>query len=146
MIKMTELMARLLTSSAADGVPTLVGTVSKDGRPQISPKGSVNVYNDDTLCFWERSYRSVEKNLTENPRVVVYYRNQTRSKEIPYASAALRFHGVARVVKDGPERERVWALTISGEQQRDPEKKGYAVLIKVDLIEELSGNVVMKAD
>ena len=146
MIKMTELMARLLTTSAADGVPALVGTVSKDGCPQISPKGSVNVYSDDTLCFWERSYRSVEKNLAENPCVVVYYRNQARSKEIPYASAAIRFHGVARVVKDGPERERAWALTIPGEQQRDPEKKGYAVLIKVDLIEELSGNVIMKAD
>jgi pyridoxamine 5'-phosphate oxidase-like protein len=146
MIKMTELMARLLTTSAADGVPALVGTVSKDGRPQISPKGSVTVFSDDTLCFWERSYRSVEKNLADSSRVVVYYRNQARSKEIPYASAAIRFHGMARVVKDGPERERAWELTIPGEKQRDPEKKGYAVLIKVDLIEELSGNVIMKAD
>ena len=143
---MTELMARLLTTSAADGVPALVGTVSSDGRPQISPKGSVTVYSDDTLCFWERSYRSVERNLVDNPRVVVYYRNQARSKEIPYASAAIRFHGTARIVKDGPERERAWELTIPGEKQRDPDRKGYAVLIKVDLIEELSGQVIMKAD
>jgi predicted pyridoxine 5'-phosphate oxidase superfamily flavin-nucleotide-binding protein len=143
---MTELMARLLTTSAADGVPALVGTVSSDGRPQISPKGSVTVYSDDTLCFWERSYRSVERNLVDNPRVVVYYRNQARSKEIPYASAAIRFHGTARIVKDGPERDRAWELTIPGEKQRDPDRKGYAVLIKVDLIEELSGNVIMKAD
>lgn len=43
-------------------------------------------------------------------------------------------------------RERVWELTIRAEQEKDPERKGVAILIDVDLIEELSGAVVMKRD
>lgn len=50
MIQMTPLMKDLLDMALADGTPCLVGTASKDGRPQISPMGSVAVFNDDTLC------------------------------------------------------------------------------------------------
>jgi predicted pyridoxine 5'-phosphate oxidase superfamily flavin-nucleotide-binding protein len=146
MVEMTPLMAELLDKALADDTPCLVGTASKDGRPQISPKGSVAVYDHQTLCFWERSGRGALARLKENPRVVVYYRNAARAKEMPFRGAALRFHGSARVVEDGPAREKAWELTVQAEKDRDPEKKGVAVLIAVDLIEELSGNVVMKAD
>ena len=61
MIKMTPVMKDLLDKALADGTPCLVGTASKDGHPQISPKGSVAVFNDDTLCYWERSHRSSQK-------------------------------------------------------------------------------------
>ena len=39
MIKMTPLMKELLDKALEDGTPCLIGTASKDGRPQISPKG-----------------------------------------------------------------------------------------------------------
>jgi predicted pyridoxine 5'-phosphate oxidase superfamily flavin-nucleotide-binding protein len=146
MIKITPLMRDLLAKALEDGTPCLVGTASRDGRPQISPKGSVAVYDDQTLCYWERSHRSSQARLGENPRVVVYYRNPARAKENPYRSSAIRFHGTARIVTNGPERERAWELTNHEEQSKDPEKKGAAVLIDVDLIEELSGNVIMKRD
>jgi hypothetical protein len=121
-----------------------VGTASRDGRPQISPKGSVAVLDDQTLCFWERSNRTVRSHIGENPQVVVYYRNAARASEIPFRGAALRFHGVASVVLDGPERERIWDATVPAEQERDPEKIGVGVLIRVTRIEELSGAVVME--
>lgn len=145
-IKMTPLMTDLLSKALADGVPCLVGTASKSGHPQISPKGSLAVFDERTLSYWERSHRSSEAYIGENPRVVVYYRNAARADEMPFRAAALRFHGTARIVKSGPERDRAWDLAGSAEQQKDPEKKGAAVLIDVDLIEELSGTVVMKRD
>ena len=143
MIKLTPLMADLLAAALADGVPCLVGTASKDGRPQISPKGSLAVFDERTLCYWERSHRSSQSRLAENPRVVVYYRNARRASEIPYRSAAMRFHGTARIVESGAERDRAWALTNAEEQGKDPERKGVAVLIDVDLVEELSGAPIM---
>lgn len=146
MIQMTPLMGELLDKALADGTPCLVGTATKDGRPQISPKGSVALFDEQTLCFWERSFRSVQNNLNENPHVVVYYRNAARAKEMPFRGAALRFHGDARVASDPSVRERVWELTVPAEQEKDPEKKGVAILIDVTLIEELSGAVVMKRD
>jgi hypothetical protein len=142
-VQMTELMAKLLATALDDGTPCLVGTASKDGMPQISPKGSVAVFNPTTLSYWERSFRSSQAHIEENPNVVVYYRNAARTAEIPWRGAALRFHGKARIVKSGPDLERAWDLAGDLERGKDPERKGYAVLIDVEKIEELSGTVVM---
>jgi predicted pyridoxine 5'-phosphate oxidase superfamily flavin-nucleotide-binding protein len=145
MIKMTPLMKELLDKALEDGTPCLVGTASKDGRPQISPKGSVAVFNDDTLCYWERAHRTSEARIAENPNVTVYYRNPAR-KENPYRSCCIRFHGKARLVTSGPERDRAWELTNHEEQSKDPEKKGAAVLINLDLIEQIDSKVIMQRD
>ncbi len=145
MIKMTPQMADLLNKALADGVPALVGTASKDGDPQISPKGSVAVYDEHTLSYWERSNRSAVAHIKENPKVVVYYRNAARAAELPvYAGVALRIHWRARVAAGDGEREKVWDLTVPAEQERDKEKKGVGVLIDVEKIELLSGKVVME--
>lgn len=146
MIKLTDLIRTLLNKALADGVPCLVGTATRDGEPQISPKGSVAVYDDETLCFWERSMRTAHAHIGENPHVVVYYRNLARAQEMPFRGGAIRFHGRARIVQSDSERERVWNLTIPAEQERDAQKQGVAILIAVDRVEELTGNVVMKRD
>ena len=145
MIKMTPLMKDLLDKALADGTPCLIGTASKEGRPQISPKGSVAVFGDDMLCYWERSHRSSQKRIGENPNVTVYYRNPAR-KENPYRAGCIRFHGKARIVTGGPEWEKAWGLTNHEEQSKDPEKKGAAVLIDLDLIEQIDSTVIMKKD
>lgn len=145
-IRMTELHARFLAQAFEDEAAPLLGTASKDGEPQVSPKGTVAVLDPETLCFWERSLRSSFHALEENPRVVVYCRNPKRAKELPFRNGALRFRGVARIAADAPTRARVWALSPPAEQARDPEKKGVAVLIRVDLIEDLAGQVIMKRE
>jgi hypothetical protein len=146
MIKMDNTIAGFLDKALADGAPCLVGTSTADGHPQISPKGSVAVFDEKTLSYWERSHRSSQAHITENPNIVVYFRNPARAAEMPWRGAALRFHGKARVVASGPERERAWTLTVPLEQEKDPEKKGVAILIDVERIEELSGTVVMQRD
>jgi len=143
---MTDLMRRLIASALADEVPCLVASVSADGRPQISPKGSVAVFDDEHLSYWERSYRTSFSRITENPHVVVYYRNPHRSPEMPWRAGALRFHGTAQITDDGAKRDRAYELAHPNEQKRDPDKKGVGVLIRVDLIEELDGKVVMQRD
>ena len=62
-----------------------MGTASKDGESQISPKGSVMAFDRDTLAYWERVKRSALDNVAENPQVVVYY-----------AHAADDHHGLAK--------------------------------------------------
>ena len=73
MINLTDEMVSRLDSALAEGYSCLVGTASKDGEPQISPKGSVMAFNRDTLAYWERAKRSALDNVVENPQVVVYY-------------------------------------------------------------------------
>jgi len=140
MIKLTSLMRDLLRTAHEEKVPCLVATASKAGLPQLSPRGSVAVYDDETLSFWEYSFKKTYHNIRENPPVAVYYRNAARAKEIPYRAAALRFYGTGRILASGPERERAWELTFTAEQEQDPEKKGVAVLIRVERIEDIKGN------
>jgi predicted pyridoxine 5'-phosphate oxidase superfamily flavin-nucleotide-binding protein len=141
MIAMTPEMSEQLDSALADGTPCLLGTATKDGAPQISPKGSVAVFDPQTLSIWERALRSALRRIEENPQVVVYYRNSAKPGRPTY-----RFHGRARIADDAALRERVWERTIQREKDSDPEKKGVAVLIDVELIEDLNGRVIMQRD
>lgn len=145
MIKITPVMKDLLDKALADNTPCLIGTASKDGRPQISPKGSVAVFDDDKLCYWERSHRTAKQRVNENPNVMVYYRNPAR-KENPYRASCIRFYGKARLVTSGPDWEKAWSVTNHDEQIKDPEKKGAAVIIDLDSIEQIDGTVIMKKD
>ena len=127
-----------INNALADGAPCLVGTVSENGDPQISPKGSVLVHDDHTLAYWERSHRTAEKNVKRNNRVVVYFRNPGRAEQLPQG-ACLRFYGMARVVESGPERDAVMGKVVKRELDADPGRKGAAVLIAVDRITDLRG-------
>ena len=139
MISMTDEMKELVDANLADGYACLVGTVSKSGEPQISPKGSVLVYDSETLAYWERAKRSALQNVADNPNIVIYYNNQAQRLR-------WRFHSKATVYADGPIRQEVIDRCVQAELDRDPELLGVAVLVKVDKITELSGNVVQQRD
>lgn len=138
MVKISATLAALVDAALADGVPCLVGTVSRDGRPQISPKGSVLVLDETTLAYWERSLRGAATNVGANPFVVVYYRNPAKADLLP-RGAAVRFHGTATIHESGPLRDTVWERTVPAERERDPERKGVAVVVRVDTLEDLTG-------
>jgi hypothetical protein len=70
---------------------------------------------------------------------VIYYSNS--EKRVRW-----RFHGDAAVYEDGPVREEVMGRTVQAELDRDPERLGVAVLVRVDRITELSGNVLQQRD
>lgn len=129
-----------INSALADGCVCLLGTADANGQPQISPKGSMLVLDGTHLAYWERSARTAAANVKANPRVVVYYRNTARSERYPRA-AVWRFYGTAKVV-NGPERDRVWAKVVPEEQEKDPERKGAAVVIAVDRVTDLTGKPI----
>ena len=137
MIDMNGEMKELLERALADGISCTVGTADKDGQPQLSLKGSVMVYDSETLAYWERAKRSALENVNANPKVVILYNN-------PGERIRWRFYGTAVVHESGPIREEVMARTVQGELDRDPERLGVAVLVKVDKINELSGNVLQE--
>lgn len=118
----------------------LVATVSNDGMPSIGPKGSVLVYDDESIAYWERAMRGAWDNVNANANVTIFFRNPElrASGELPGGGAA-RFWGTAEVVADGPVREEVWERMVEDERDRDPDKKGVAVLVKISRAEHLNG-------
>jgi hypothetical protein len=118
----------------------LVATVLPSGFAQVSPRGSTMVYDDDHLALWERGKGSTNENLADGSKVTVYFRKpQLRVDGVLPKGGIARFYGTAKLHKSGPAYEKVWTQLVQPEKDRDPDKKGFAVLIKVERAEELDG-------
>ena len=137
MIEITEQMKELVNRNHADGSNCTIGTVDKNGQPQLSLKGSVMVYDSETLAYWERAKRTALENVVENPKITVLYYNMTDR-------IRWRFYGMAEVHESGSVREDVMSRIVDAELERDPERLGVAVLIKVNRISELSGTLLQE--
>ena len=118
----------------------LVGVALADGYAQISPRGSTMVYDDQHLALWERGKGSTNAQLHDGTKVTVFMRKPAlrESGLLPKGGIA-RFYGTAKVHKSGPVYDKVWERLIAPEKERDPQKKGFGVLIKVERAEDLDG-------
>src|SRR5678816_3622282 len=121
MISISDQMKELIDNALANGSPCILATVSADGEPDIGYKGSMMVFDNESLAYWERTKRVHLKNVKENPRVIVLFRDAK-------TKAAWRFHGTATLHEDGPIRDQVMGRTVKEELAKDPERKGAAAV------------------
>ena len=118
----------------------LLGSVLPNGFAQVTPRGGTMVFDDEHIGLWERGKGSTSANLTDGTKLTVYFRKpQLREEGILPKGGIARFYGRATVHKSGPVYEEVWRRLVQPEKDRDPEKKGYAVLIAVERSEDLAG-------
>ncbi|HEU4342592.1 MAG TPA: pyridoxamine 5'-phosphate oxidase family protein [Candidatus Binatia bacterium] len=135
MIAISDEMRNMIDNALANGCPCVLATVSADGEPDIGYKGSMMVFDNESLAYWERTRRQHLKNVKENPKVIVLFRDgKTRVN--------FRFHGTATIHESGPLRDQVMKRTVKDELDKDPERKGAAVVIRVDRITNLGGQVL----
>ena len=132
MIQMTDEMSDLVNNNLEYNSPCLLGTVDPEGGPHIGFRGSMMVFDGEHLAYWERTMRGEATYVMSNPRVIVMLRNRERR-------LGWKFYGTATVLREGPIRQEVMERTVASELDRDPERKGAAVLIKVDLITNIGG-------
>jgi predicted pyridoxine 5'-phosphate oxidase superfamily flavin-nucleotide-binding protein len=79
-----------------------IATVCPDGSPNLSPKGTTEVWDDDHLIFADIRSPGTIANLRQNPGIeinVVDY----------YARKGYRFKGIADIITEGPVFEKVLA-------------------------------------
>ena len=118
----------------------LVGTVLPDGFVQVTPRGSTMVVDDEHLGLWERGQGSTSANLANGTKVTVFFRKpQLRESGLLPKGGIARFYGTAAIHRSGPVYEEVWRRLVQPEKDRDPDKKGFAVLIRVQRAEGLGG-------
>ena len=118
----------------------LVGSVLPNGYAQITPRGSTMVFDDEHLALWERGKGSTNAALKDGTKVTVYFRKpQLRADGVLPKGGIARFYGTAKVVKSGAQYDEVWRRLVQPEKDRDPDKKGFAVLIMVERAEDLDG-------
>jgi hypothetical protein len=106
----------------------------------VSPRGSTMVYDDEHLALWERGRGSTTENLRDGSKVTVFFRKpQLRTDGVLPKGGIARFYGTATIHETGPVYEEVWKRLVQPEKDRDPEKKGFAVLVTVERAEGLDG-------
>jgi hypothetical protein len=118
----------------------LVATVLPDGFAQVTPRGSTMVYDDDHLALWERGKGSTTANLQDGSTVTVFFRKPAlrEAGTLPKGGIA-RFYGRAAIHRAGHVYEEVWRRLVQPEKDRDPDRQGFAVLIRVERAEDLDG-------
>ena len=137
-IEITTEMEELVNNALTDGFPCVLGTASLKGDPNLSFKGSMMVFSSNELAFWERARKGGFAMLISNPKVAILFRNATNRK-------AWRFYGDAIVHESGEIREKVMNKTVQAELDRDPERLGAAVVIKINKITTLGGDIIQEA-
>lgn len=76
-----------------------VATVTPDGRPNVSPKGTTRLWDDERLFFADIASPGTVANLSTNPHVEINVVD-------PIARKGFRFKGIATVHTSGQMYER----------------------------------------
>lgn len=71
-----------------------VATVCSDGTANLSPKGTIAVFDDSRLVFVDIRSPGTVRNLTANPSIEINVVDQ-------FCRKGYRFKGTARLVRDG---------------------------------------------
>ncbi|MFZ3172928.1 MAG: pyridoxamine 5'-phosphate oxidase family protein [Carboxydocellales bacterium] len=90
MAKLTAEMKKMIGENQC-----FIATVNSEGLPNIVPKRSTQVLDDDTLMFVEVTGKKTYQNLSTNPAVSIAVVNQERND-------GYRFNGKAELIKAGP--------------------------------------------
>ena len=118
----------------------LVASILPNGFAQVTPRGSTMVFDDEHFAFWERGRGTTNANLHDGSKITIFFRKpDLRLAGILPKGGIARFYGIATLHKSGPIYEQIWNRVIQPEKDRDPERKGFGVLVKIERAEELDG-------
>src|SRR5262245_47429677 len=101
-----------------------VATVCPDGTPNLSPKGTTTVWDDDHLLFADLCSPRTVANLRAHPAVEINVVD-------PLARKGYRFKGTATIYTDGPEFEGLVAFFVRQGVREAARRIRTVVLVKV---------------
>ena len=105
-----------------------VASAAADGTPNVSPKGSIAVLDDDHLVFAEIMSPHTRENLEENPRVAVFVCK-------PEKFQGFQFKGTAELSTEGAVFDML-VENIKAKKSAVPPPK-HAVKIRIDEVRAL---------
>jgi hypothetical protein len=135
---LSDQIKSLIRSAWEDGVPLIVATAGPDG-PVMGPKGSLVVYDDNHLAYWERTKGKILDALRADPRVCVLYANFNAQRAGKLESGFLRFFGTAELHESGPVHDKIFSLISQREQTHAGADTGIGVLVKITQAADIRG-------
>ena len=132
----------LIGSAWDDGYPCLLATCGPHG-PNNVPKGSLIVFDDQHLAYWERSKRGVLENYSHSKKVCIMYANMKAQRDGIIEMGFLRFFGTAELHESGPVKDAIFAKLLPREQTHVGADTGIGVLIKLERATDMRGKELL---
>ena len=101
----------------------VIATASKDGTPNVGPKGSMYVFDDETLVYSEGTSKKTLRNLQENPKVAVMVADREKAD-------GYQVKGAVEILSSGDFFEQV----AKRQEQRKRPRPKYVVKIRIEEI------------
>lgn len=139
---LSDAIKTLIRNAWDDGCPCLVGTCGPAG-PNISVKGSMVVFDDTHLAYWERSKRTALENLSHDKRVCVMYSNFKAQRDGVLESGFLRFFGTVGLHESGAIHDAIFAKLLPREQTHVGADTGIGALVKIEKAIDIRGKPIM---
>jgi len=139
---LSDQLKSMIRSAWDDGYPLILATCGPDG-PNMGPKGSMIVYDDEHLAYWERTRGTLLDHLRREPRICVLYANFKAQRDKVLDAGFLRFFGVAELHESGPIHDKIFGMLLPREQTHAGADKGIGVLIKITKATDLRGKPIM---
>jgi hypothetical protein len=122
-------IAQAVNGALDNGTPIIAAYVDGNGQPQLSLRGTTQVYSSDQVALWIRDPKGgLVRALPGSPRLSFFYRD-------PAARTFLQIQGRGRVDDDPQVRDVVFDNSPEREQSIDPDRLGVAVVVDVDHVQ-----------
>ena len=99
-------------------------TASKEGLPNVSPKGSIRYWDENHLIFVERNSARTIRNLKENPNISLVILDEEKSK-------GFQLKGTAELIDKGKIYEEIDKI----EKARTPYRGPFNCVVKIAVAE-----------
>ena len=139
---LSDQIKTLIDNAWDDGYPCLLATCGPLG-PNIGPKGSMLVFDDQHLAYWERTKRGALENLGHSKKVAVMYANFKAQRDGVIEMGFLRFFGTAELHESGPVHDAIFAKLKPREQTHVGADTGIGVLIKIERATDMRGKELL---
>ena len=96
-----------------------IATVCPDGTPNLSPKATMKVWDDDHLVFADLASPGTISNLRQNPAIEI-------NMVDPFVRKGYRFKGTAEVIGSGPVFDDV--MTLFADRQNGAQSRTAATI------------------
>ena len=111
----------------------IIATASKDGIPNVGPKGSMHVLDDATLVYSEATGEKTLKNLQQNQKVAVMIVDRDKSD-------GYQIKGTAEILTSGD----VFESSADRSEKRGRPRPKHVVRIKVEEIYSVKSGMTAK--
>jgi len=98
-----------------------IASVCPDGTPNLSPKATMKVWNDDHLVFADLASPVTIANLKQNPAIEINIVD-------PFLRKGYRFKGTAEVIESGPDFDKVMTLFADRQAGVNAQIRGFVMM------------------